>query len=884
MRARIIYLLLLLFWSVVSNAQRLPEGVVPVRYTLAFTPDLALARFEGHEEIDIKLSKSTRTITLNAVELDFKKVVVRSLEGTQNAEVIVDAPHETASFQLPSLIAAGDAVLEIDFSGTLNDKLRGFYLTHGKDRDYASTQFEPTDARRAFPSFDEPALKATFDISLTIDQGDTAISNGAITSDTPGPGSGKHTLRFAITSKMSTYLVAMAVGDWKCLEGGTDGIPIRICATPDKIALGGFALTASEHILHSLNQYFRIPYPYKKLDLLAVPDFEAGAMENPAAITFRESCLLVDEKNSSVAARKTVTEIVAHEIVHMWFGDLVTMKWWDDVWLNEGFATWMTSKPVADWKPGWNEFLEDVQATSGTLNVDSSPATRQIRAQANTPDEINQLFDGIAYGKAAAVLHMVEAYVGPEVFRAGVNEYLDKYAYGNATAEDFWNTLAKVSNKPVAKIMRSFVDEPGAPLISVRARCSGNKMVVNVTQKRFYLQGSLMETPAKQIWSIPVCFRLDGHTKDCRILDQKEQEFEFDSCSSGLTADADGSGYYRTQYASDALDHLPGDGWTVSDRARLVGDTWALVLAGKESVGDYLGLVDRAGAAREVIPIETVLDPLRSVGNYLVTAADQDKYSEFIRTLIEPAANRLGWKPSAGDTDKDRELRPVVIALLGNVGRDRAVIEQAQKLAEMYLQERASVDPSLVGVALQLAARTGGPALFDQYYEATRTAKSPEEYLNFLYGLAAFSDPLLAQRTFKLALSPEIRSQDAPSVIAALINHQETRTQVWEWTKEHWPEIHAKLTTDGGARIVAATGAFCDVADRDDVQTFFTAHSVVSSDRALALALRRIDACVDFRTQQSQQLASWLDNFARTKRENAGSKGERSTGSTKVSN
>jgi aminopeptidase N/puromycin-sensitive aminopeptidase len=862
MRHRIAVALWILIATWASWAQRLPEGVVPLHYTLSFAPDISSARFAGHEQIKVHLLKPMDGITLNAADIEFRKTIVHSSSGRQEAQVRIDPVHQTAVLEVGNPLPAGDAVLEIDFTGILNDKLRGFYLVRGGKSDYAATQFEATDARRAFPSFDEPALKATFDISLTVDQGDTAISNGAIVSDTPGPGAGKHTIRFATSPKMSTYLVAMLVGDWKCIEGGADGIPIRICATPDKINLGGFALEAAEHILHSLDQYYGIPYPYKKLDIIAVPDFEAGAMENVAAITYREIFLLVDEQHSSVAARRQVAEILAHEMTHMWFGDLVTMKWWDDVWLNEGFATWMVSKPVGDWKPEWKESLQDVQDASNTLDVDSSPATRRIRTQAATPDEINELFDGIAYGKAAAVLHMVEQYVGADVFRAGVKQYLETYAYGNATAEDFWNTLARVSNNPVAKIMSSFVDQPGVPLVSLRSHCAGKKMRVDATQQRFYLQGSLMNAPSSQVWAIPMCFKMGG-MKDCRILNQKRQELQFDGCSPDFSADAYGSGYYRTQYANETFRQLPGSSWDAGQRDRLAGDTWALVEAGKWDVQDYLELLQRMGADRERIVLETEIQPLPVIALYLANPADRAKLSGLIRELVGRSVERLGWSPAAHEGDDERQMRPRLIALLGDYGNDSQVLQQAKELAEQYLQDRSSVDPSLVPTVLRLAARTGGPPLYARYADAARAARSPEEFLNFLFALAAFSEPELVQRTLEMAVSPEVRNQDSPSVLVALLTSASTRQQSWAWIKEHWPAVQQKFTMSSGARVVAATGAFCDIADKEDVHRFFADHAVESSERALAKALHNIDACIELREQQSTKLATWLSRVVK---------------------
>jgi aminopeptidase N len=477
---------LILFFAVPVSAQRLPGNVVPEHYSLWFAPDLEKETFRGRESIDVVLTEPSTTITLHAAEINFSEVTITSGGRTQTARVTVDAARETATFTVPQPIAEGKATIQIAYNGILNDKLRGFYISKANGRKYAVSQLEATDARRAFPSFDEPAFKATFDISLMVDSADTAISNGRQISDTPGPDPGKHTLKFARTPKMSTYLAAMLVGDFVCREGASEGIPIRICSTPDKLGLTAFALEAAQQQLAFYNKYFGIKYPFGKLDIIGVPDFSAGAMENAGAITFRERLLLVEPSNSSLTTRKNVASVIAHEIAHQWFGDLVTMKWWDDIWLNEGFATWMENKPVAAWRPDWHVELDDANDTQTALGIDAMRSTRPIRMRVETPAEINEVFDGIAYQKTAAVLRMIESYVGPEAFRQGVTSYLKRFSYANAAGEDFWNEIAKVTGKPVDRIMHSFVDKAGAPVLSVETRCVANKTTeVDLSMSRF---------------------------------------------------------------------------------------------------------------------------------------------------------------------------------------------------------------------------------------------------------------------------------------------------------------------------------------------------------------------------------------------------------------
>ena len=416
MRRIVVLVLMSLGACLCALGQRLPATVLPESYDLTFEPHLSQATFSGDETIYVRLVKPASAISINAAELEFQQVSITAAGATQSAAVELDAQKEQAKLTVARELAAGMAAIHIRFTGVLNNKLHGFYLSRSERRNYAATQFEATDARRAFPSFDEPAYKAVFRISLVVDKGDTAISNGSIVSDTPGPGEDKHTLKFSPSPKMSSYLVVMLVGDFVCRQGGVDGIPIRVCSPPEQKDLTGYALEASENILRYYNKYYTIKYPYKKLDHIVLPDFAAGAMENAGAITYRDRALLIDEKTSSYDAKKEVASVIAHEMAHQWFGDLVTMKWWNDIWLNEGFATWMANKPLEAWRPEWNVEQQEIGETLGALVSDSLPSVRTVRANAESPADIQALFDGIAYGKAASVLRMVEAYVGPRSF------------------------------------------------------------------------------------------------------------------------------------------------------------------------------------------------------------------------------------------------------------------------------------------------------------------------------------------------------------------------------------------------------------------------------------------------------------------------------------
>src|SRR5712691_8234217 len=493
-----------------ASAQRLPANVTPDHYDLAFVVDLGRERFEGTETIRVQVAEPTPRVVVHALDIQFRQVTIGDGASAQTATVTLDEKNQTATLTVPTPLAKGPAELHIRYAGTLNSQLRGFYISKTKLRKYAVTQFESTDARRAFPCFDEPAFKATFAVTLTIDRGDTAISNGKVVADTSGPSITQHTIKFATSPKMSAYLVAMAVGDFKCLDGATDGVPIRICATPDKKDLGRIALEAAQQILQFYNGYYAIKYPFGKLDVVAVPDFAAGAMENTAAIFYRETDLLADAKTASVDTRKKIAAVLAHEMAHQWFGDLVTMRWWDDIWLNEGFATWMANKPLAAAHPEWNIPVDEALENQKALNIDSLMATRPIHVDVRTPEQIEELFDAITYEKGASVMRMVESYVGTETFRKGVNAYVQAHAYGNATSEDFSKALSASSGKPVERILPTFVNLPGVPLVNVSLACADGGTAITVHQERFFIDGAHTE-PGH--WQMPVCVKTPGKSQ-----------------------------------------------------------------------------------------------------------------------------------------------------------------------------------------------------------------------------------------------------------------------------------------------------------------------------------------------------------------------------------
>jgi aminopeptidase N/puromycin-sensitive aminopeptidase len=864
MKRILLIVLACLVVSVGAFAQRLPGGAVPEHYALAFAINFPTNTFEGDETIDLNLAKPTDTITLNAVEIDFHKVTISAGETTQDAQVMLDDKKEQAIFKVEKSLPAGPAKVHITYTGHLNDKLRGLYLSTYNGRKYAVSQMEATDSRVAFPNFDEPAYKATFDISAVVDQGDTAISNNQIVSDTPGPGT-QHTIKFATSPKMSSYLVALTVGDWKCAHDSVDGIQLGICTVPGKEDLTHFPMEATKAILHYYNDYYGIKYPLAKLDQIAVPDFQAGAMENWGAIIYRETALLIDDKTASVGGRKNVTGVIAHEVAHQWFGDLVTAGWWDDIWLNEGFATWMTPHPMEAWRPGWLMGQDVVEENLESLANDAVQNTRPIHQDAESRAEIESLFDGIAYGKTAAVLHMLESYLGPEVFRAGVNLYLTEHAYGNATASDFWSAMARSSHKPVDQVMPTFVMQPGEPYLSVSTRCSDGATNLRLGQKRYFNTPEAFQQPSSQKWQVPVCVKGIGpatSSSNCQVLTESQQEFNIKGCPKFLFPNKGAVGYYRYDYDAAALHSLGNaaeQGLSPEERISLVGNEWALMRAGLHNVGDYLALGEQFKDTPGYVLQRNFFDHLEVINQEVVTAADRPAFQAWLNRTYAPQLQELGYAGRPGDTPADKQKRAALLYALGNIGDDPKVIAESKAIVQQYISQPTSVDGTLVRAAIEVAARHGDPELYAQYKAQLEKKLSPESHYLFFYGLAEFPDAALAQQTLDWSLTPAVRNQDL-YLIGALAGNPATRPVAWEFVRTHYDAISQKAGGGlGGAGVVlGAVQSLCDETSLGQLEQFFKEHPAVGTERNQKEAVESVKSCIALRQQQQPKLSAWL--------------------------
>jgi aminopeptidase N len=581
-------------------------------------------------------------------------------------------------------------------------------------------------------------------------------------------------------------------------------------------------------------------------------------MENTAAITYRETALLIDEKTATTNQRKSVASTIAHEIAHQWFGDLVTMKWWDDIWLNEGFATWMAPKPLEAWNADWRFDLDEVQDTQEALTLDALASTRPIHQPADTPEEIAQLFDGIAYGKTAAVLRMIEAYVGPADFRKGVNNYLEHHKYGNTEAKDFWTEIAAASGKPIDKLMPTFVNQAGAPLISAKASCAAGKTNIAISQRRLFIDPALQQKGSAELWQIPVCVKTaDSKTAQCTVVAEKQKTITVNGCSPWFFANANGVGYYRTSYTDSDIAKLGANvqsTLTPGERISFVGDEWALVRNGEQSVATFMNLANGFKKERSRAVMEEIIDPLEYLHERIITPEERPAFEAWVRNLLQPVIQDLGMKPVANEDPDKATLRASVMAQLGRNG-DPQVLAYARQIVDGFMKDPASVPPSQVPFSFALAARQGDAALYDAFLQKRKDAKTPSEFYRYQNALANFRDPALVKRTLDLLLT-DVRSQDLPQMLSGEFANPAGRDMALEYFKANFDEIHKRTIASLGGGFGGVVSNFCDASKRDEAKQFLESKNV--GGRSLKLGVERSNACINFKSQQSGKLDAWL--------------------------
>ena len=861
--------------SMIQNASsgtldpyRLPRHVVPIRYDLRLEPNLTAANFAGQETITLRVDQLTSEIVLNAIELD---VTSAQIEGdsrpARQATIALDASLQRCHLTFTTPLLPGTWRLTITFYGTLNDKLRGFYRSTYKDKggstvSMAATQFEATDARRAFPCWDEPDFKAVFATTLVIDPTLTAVSNTKIASETLTDG--KKAVRFAETIKMSTYLVAFIVGRIEPTEPVMVGqTPLRLWAVPGKGHLARFGQDVAAASLSFFESYYGIPYPGDKLDLLAIPDFASGAMENLGAITYRETALLVDQRSATHGELERVADVVAHENAHMWFGDLVTMSWWNGLWLNEAFATFMEMLAVDAWKPEWKRWDTFGVSRAAAFSVDGLRSTRPIEYPVQAAKDADAMFDVLTYEKGASVLRMLEQHIGSTVFRNGVRDYLHTHAYGNADTNDLWVSLGKIAKQPVPELMNGWIFQPGFPLLTATVSPSSE---LTIRQQRFSYLSDEPSSPAQnQRWQIPLQMRVSagGKTNTSRmLLSEKDTKVPLPHDWESILLNEGGHGFYRVRYAPDLLGRLLNAGidrLAVTERFNIINDAWATTVAGLMPVTDYLDLTARFTTDRDKNVWAILLDSF-SFLNRIITVEDRPSLEAFVRGRVGPAVAALGWIPQSGESEGTKQLRGDLIGAQGRLGNDPAIQRRAAELYRAYRNDATAVDPNIVPSLVAILSYMGDATRYDEFHERFRTAVTPQEERRYLFSLAAFQPKALLERTLARTISGDIRTQDAPFLVSAVLGNVYGRELAWDFVKTNWEKMDHLFPKQGMRRMCGGIVSLATPELERDVQKFFASRKIDLGGKTLEQYLEHLRITVTFREREGTVLRHYLRN------------------------
>ena len=838
---------------------RLSKDVLPSRYELRFDLDLDHWASAGWERIALAVAKPTREISLHAVELQISSATIDGTNALENVRLEDEA--QVAVLRFTDEIPVGEHALEITWTGGIRDSLRGLYRSVRGEERYAATQFEAADARRAFPCFDEPEFKAKFTLELTYPTGNTAIANmPPLTSEEIG--ANRTRTRFRETPvRISSYLVAFTVGPYEATpEAMTPTkIPVRVWLPPGLAAQALYARDAHVRSVDWLQAYTALPYPFIKVDAIGIPDFEAGAMENPGAITYRTRLLAADENNASIVTLKGIFSTAAHELTHMWWGDLVTMRWWTDLWLNESFASFVGEKATAALNPEWRYWRDFVAENTGAFNLDALASTHAISIEAKSAEEASERFDAITYTKGAAVLRMIESYLGEEAFRAGVRIYLNRHKEANASADDFWHALDEASGQDVTSIMNSWIKEPGHPIVSVAARQTDGGLVLELSQTRYY---SDRDAPkSAQVWPVPLVLKYGtaGGIREERVLLRESSATVTLAGARWVYPNASGRGFYRWQL-DDAADRLLDEGvrqLAPEERLSFVDDAWALTRSGRMSLASFLRRLDTLAGEEDRTVIAAISDALTWLSSYAVRERTEAPFARFIDSFYRPIFEKVGWRPRDGEDADTREKRGRVIGMLGYHARAEDIRRSALDRALRHLEGTEPLHPDGAGVILGVAATGGDDRLWDRYIarmQASQQSDAQEE-ARFRQALIAFEDERVARRTADAIFSAVIRTQDRGLRIIPVLQGRRTRDAGWVAVREHWDADIATAEPLLKQRFVTAVSQLQTERYRDLAIAFLESKRTADIEETVKQSVERLRV----NTAAAERLANELD-------------------------
>ncbi len=841
-----------------ESRYRLPRTATPSRYELEVDTDLTTSRFTGSVDISIAVHQPTSEIVLNAAELEVGPAWITPDGGERlEAEALdSDAATERVTVWFGSELSPGEHVLRIEFVGALNDKLLGYYRStyaadDGTEHVIGTTHFEPTDARKAFPCWDEPDLKAVFAITLVADDGLAILANAPEVSREPA-GEGRVRVRFADTMPMSTYLVAYCVGRLEVTDPvDVDGVPLRVVHVPGKGDLTPFALEVGAFSLRFFTEYYGIPYPDKKVDMIALPDFAAGAMENLGLITYRETYVLIDPERSTQPECEAVVGVIAHELAHMWFGDLVTMRWWNGLWLNEAFATFMENLVVHAFRADWDAWSSFRRTCSAAFDVDALDSTRPIEYPVHSPDDAHGMFDTLTYTKGAAVLRMLEQYLGPDRFRDGIRRYLKAHAHANTETHDLWDAMEAETGEPAGRIMDGWIFRGGYPIVTVEP----GDDELRFTQERFRFEGGDDGTR----WDAPLLVRrADGDRVDRVLIGPDGGSVPVEPGALAV-ANAGESSFVRVRYADGLLDRVSSNLSVLRpiERYGVVDNTWAAVVAGAVELTDYLGFLRTLAAVEDDLYVwQIILASLGQLERFL-EGDTRTAMHGWVRELLGPIAATLGPDARTDESDLRRSLRGAVLSSLALLGDDAEAVERARVLEERT-RSVDGVDPPLAAAAIGVVAATGDAQDYARFDDLRERMPTPQQQLRYLYSLADFRVPELLDRTLEQTLSGSIRPQNGPFVQARAVANRALGERAWAFVKDHWDEDVRRFNPGSIIYIAEGVRYLTTPELQRDAQAFFREHQVPQAGKMLDQALERQRITTAFRGRVTPELERYF--------------------------
>jgi len=841
-----------------ENPFRLPRHVTPDHYDIRLELDLETFTFVGTVGVDMNVEEPTDSLVLNAAEVEVKAASLSN--DVAITEIAYDDEMERATLSLGSTLEPGSYRLEIEHSGAINDQLRGLYRSvycdaDGVEHALATSQCQSTDARRIFPCWDEPDFKATFQTTMVVADGLEAYSNTSELERVP-LGDGRVEFRFDKTMKMSTYLLAFVAGPFEATEPRVvRDTPIRIIVPKGNLHLTDIALENAIYCFEYLSDYYDIPYPADKLDHIAIPDFAAGAMENVGLITYRDAYLVIDPAKASQGELQNSLDVIGHEIAHQWFGNLVTMAWWEGAWLNEAFASFMELKATDAMRPEWKRWLTFANLeVPWAMSTDQLKSTRPIEFEVTAPEEVDQMFDAITYGKGSAVLHMIDEFIGVENFRQGVGNYLRKHEYGNTVTGDLWEGLDGASEYPVSEIMDTWVYQRGFPQIDVKKVPGG----VRLAQSRYLVIPD--ETDAT-IWKVPVQLRgvADGQPFEVKfLLEDDEDVVTIAGDIEWVVANAGGHGFYRTSYAEELFTALLDNIDSLGDNERhaLVSDTLGLVRNGQLTSDHFLDLAAQFQDEEEQAIWSVITGGLGLIEHHALADEVRLAFEAFVAELVGPALERLGWDVRESDTDLQRKLRGDLIATMGNLARDEDNIERCRRLVADLLGGE-DMDPEVATSALAVYARNGSADEYQTLWKVYQESTTPLEKVRYLRSVATVETEQEAVTTLGRVVDGDVRSQDGFWVFARLLMGK-SGPAVWERARERWADVLAAMPGMTRTRIAEGLSALSHPEVAASVRSHFAEHPVPEAGRSIEQNLEKLDANIALRERETPVVSRYF--------------------------